>query len=685
MNIIYYMGEYQKNQRNKQNRFPKTIILVGLPRSGKTSIYHIISGGENGDCSKDPVDVVYELDLPVQEENLKQWSKSGFFLFRNVDVLIFICDISTPGKFPTSIKGFVEAIKLLKKVARYRRRPGGPPAVYILLHKSDLIPDLIKRAERTEFVKTLFQEAINSEIVSYLETSIYDHSIHEALNQIETETIRLISEQLDVKPEPTDNEQREVTNNVEQIVEKEEENLLEIVEKEFINSGGNLCLNIKEFEEYFELEGEVAEKIIEELITSEWYHITKTMDPTTGKETDRLEIHPKYLRNYWLYSVLIQNEAKALLEVASLFKEPLNSQIENLEIKNQHLVKLIIQDQEIISLPVSIRDFRYLEVLDLQRCKLTYLPETIGSLSKLKMLDLDYNQLTTLPRNLGKLKNLQELWCRYNQLNSIPSTLGSLEKLQALSFENNQLSTLPESIGNLSSLQRLSLKANSLTALPTTLENLSNLKTLDLTGNPISSYPKSLEHLEDLEIRKIEKKRDSYNLQKYVLKICIIGNNFDLNKRTIELVAEQVFDTDCSPTIGFLTASHVITFQEEEIKLLFHIIRGEEYFGRLRRFYFEGSVGSIIIFDKNDRASFESVPDWWREVQGAEKPIVLLGIRDYSSKKFALDPLFFKEVSWEEGKQVADELSCEYIETTITNKMQVQEIFERLVKRIIGS
>jgi hypothetical protein len=96
------------------------------------------------------------------------------FIFSNVAVLVYICDISTPDKFPASLKVFVEGINRLEEMSDVQ------PAVYILLHKTDLMSDLTQRTERMQFLMEMFQDAVVTKNITFLQTSIYDNSIHEA-------------------------------------------------------------------------------------------------------------------------------------------------------------------------------------------------------------------------------------------------------------------------------------------------------------------------------------------------------------------------------------------------------------------------------------------------------------------------------------------------------------------------
>jgi hypothetical protein len=75
------------------------------------------------------------------------------------------------------------------------------PAVYILLHKTDLMPDLTQRAERMEFLMEMFQTAVVTKNITFLQTSIYDNSIHEAFKRITAEASEIIPESTVIEKE----------------------------------------------------------------------------------------------------------------------------------------------------------------------------------------------------------------------------------------------------------------------------------------------------------------------------------------------------------------------------------------------------------------------------------------------------------------------------------------------------
>lgn len=194
------MSHYLKQLKTQSSR---KIILLGLSQAGKTSIRDVVFEGKAPEetqnyaatlnyerqieqVADEPITV---MDLGGQEVFLKRFlSSMSSFIFSNVAVLVFICDISTSEKFPASLKAFVEGVSRLEEMSDVQ------PAIYVLLHKTDLMPDLTQRTERMEFLMEMFQDAATTKNITFLQTSIYDNSIHEAFKRITAEASEIIPE-----------------------------------------------------------------------------------------------------------------------------------------------------------------------------------------------------------------------------------------------------------------------------------------------------------------------------------------------------------------------------------------------------------------------------------------------------------------------------------------------------------
>lgn len=201
------MSHYLKQLKTQSSR---KIILLGLSQAGKTSIRDVVFGGKAPEETQNYAatlnyerqieqvadEAVTVMDLGGQEVFLKRFlSSMSSFIFSNVAVLVFISDIATPEKFPASLKAFVEGVSRLEEMSDVQ------PAVYVLLHKTDLMPDLTQRAERMEFLMEMFQDAVATKNLTFLQTSIYDNSIHEAFKRITAEASEIIPESATIEKE----------------------------------------------------------------------------------------------------------------------------------------------------------------------------------------------------------------------------------------------------------------------------------------------------------------------------------------------------------------------------------------------------------------------------------------------------------------------------------------------------
>jgi len=154
------------------------------------------------------------------------------------------------------------------------------------------------------------------------------------------------------------------------------------------------------------------------------------------------------------------------------------------------VTQLILDSNQLQSLPNTIGKLQNLTRLYLQNNRLQSLPATIGNLQNLTYLSLEDNQLQSLPDTIGNLQNLTDLYLDNNQLQSLPATIGNLQNLITLSLAHNLLQSLPNTIGNLQSLMELFLEDNQLQSLPDTIGNLQNLSWLTLENNPLSDATK---------------------------------------------------------------------------------------------------------------------------------------------------------------------------------------------------
>jgi hypothetical protein len=128
-----------------------------------------------------------------------------------------------------------------------------------------------------------------------------------------------------------------------------------------------------------------------------------------------------------------------------------------------NVTKLILADNNLISLPSTIEKIQGLEFLSLTANSFANFPHQINNLRNLKYLHISKNSLSSLPTEIGTLSNLKELQIQMNQLENLPIEIGTLENLEYLIAHRNNLRSIPvEKIANLPELKSLMLKNNPL-------------------------------------------------------------------------------------------------------------------------------------------------------------------------------------------------------------------------------
>ena len=146
---------------------------------------------------------------------------------------------------------------------------------------------------------------------------------------------------------------------------------------------------------------------------------------------------------------------------------------------------LYLSNNNLKSIPDSVKRVKGLEVLKLNHNELEELPEAIGDLKKLRWLILNDNEIKKLPESIGNLHLLEELHVNRNQLIELPDSIGNLKSLVKLFLKSNRLENLPDTVIGMESLAQLALSSNLLSDLPEEMIKMKSLKGISLEDNKI--------------------------------------------------------------------------------------------------------------------------------------------------------------------------------------------------------
>ncbi len=165
------------------------------------------------------------------------------------------------------------------------------------------------------------------------------------------------------------------------------------------------------------------------------------------------------------------------------------------KIKENKIIKLILENQELSSYPDFINHITTLKTLTLQNNNITSIPNSIGTLSNLEYLDLSKNEIYSLPDSIGNLVNLKRLNLDYNCLKTLPKSIINLKKLKSLNIYPGPsivLENIPSSLKNISSIIKPEIFIHPEAILPITDKfSFSNLSFDDSEYNSLSKIQES--------------------------------------------------------------------------------------------------------------------------------------------------------------------------------------------------
>ncbi|NXP20180.1 RB39B protein, partial [Scytalopus superciliaris] len=161
----------------------------------------------------------------------------------------------------------------------------------------------------------------------------------------------------------------------------------------------------------------------------------------------------------------------------------------------------------------------------------------------------------------------------------------------------------------------------------------------------------------------------------YQFRVIMLGDSTVGKSSLLRRYTEGVFLDAINQTVG---VDFYVQFVELEpglrVKLQFWDTAGQERFRSVPRSYYRNSAGGMLLFDLTNRASFESVRRWHREVTDTVRPfrIVFLLVGHKS------DLGGQRRVGRREAERLAASLGAHYVETSAKDASNVALAFQML-------
>ena len=163
----------------------------------------------------------------------------------------------------------------------------------------------------------------------------------------------------------------------------------------------------------------------------------------------------------------------------------------------------------------------------------------------------------------------------------------------------------------------------------------------------------------------------------YLFKILLIGNSGVGKSSLLLRFADDTFTDNFMPTIGVDFKIRTLEVDGKTIKLQIWDTAGQERFKTITSSYYKGAHGIIVVYDVTDKESFKNIDTWMNEVEKHASDNVsriLVGNKS--------DLTDSRQVTTDEGKELADQYNIRFMETSAKESANVEEAFTLMTKEI---
>lgn len=158
----------------------------------------------------------------------------------------------------------------------------------------------------------------------------------------------------------------------------------------------------------------------------------------------------------------------------------------------------------------------------------------------------------------------------------------------------------------------------------------------------------------------------------YKFKLLLIGDAGVGKTSIITRFIDQNFCPAHMPTfgIGIDFRNKTVEIDGKTIKLQIWDTPGPERFRTISSSYYRATLGFLIVFDLNSKRSFDNIRSWHSECEkrrGGSSQAILVGSKSDKSGE--------RQVSYQEGMLLAEELALNYIEVSALSGHNIGNLF----------
>ena len=156
----------------------------------------------------------------------------------------------------------------------------------------------------------------------------------------------------------------------------------------------------------------------------------------------------------------------------------------------------------------------------------------------------------------------------------------------------------------------------------------------------------------------------------YLFKYIIIGDAAVGKSNLLLRYTQGQFKSEYKLTIGVEFGARNVNLREKNYRIQIWDTAGQENFRSITRAYYKNSVCALVVYDITNRDTFNNVSSWIEDCKNqSPKTIYMILVGNKSDLEDK------RQVSTEEGQELAEKYGLEFFETSAKTGNNVEELF----------
>ncbi|NVM54233.1 MAG: GTP-binding protein [Candidatus Helarchaeota archaeon] len=167
------------------------------------------------------------------------------------------------------------------------------------------------------------------------------------------------------------------------------------------------------------------------------------------------------------------------------------------------------------------------------------------------------------------------------------------------------------------------------------------------------------------------------DLADYEYKLIVCGDPHVGKTSTILRFTDNAFRRTYIPTLGVNLSKKQIRYKDLNVKFVLWDIAGQSKFQTMRRPFYKGADGQLLVFDLTDLESFENITNWYKDIKtnlkGELRGLIIGNKNDLVDQR---------KVEEENIKKLSQKLDLEFFEISALTGENINEVFYKLAELI---